>query len=139
MDPKPPPVLHLAPHRDRATSPNPGPREIANQTLLVGTAQRWELDGESIGLLTERSLPAHLTFLTGTTAGVAFELPTDDFIGHARQQYLLDGGIFSGMTIDAYTKARYSQQQQHNARYLKQGDTIDARGTFLGSLHVAID
>lgn len=28
---------------------------------------------------------------------------------------------------------------RHNARYLKQGDTIDARGTFLGSLRVAID
>jgi hypothetical protein len=67
--------------------------ESANQTLLIGTAQRWELEHEAIGLLTERSLPAHLTFLTGTPAGVAFEPPTDDFIGHARQQYLLQALI----------------------------------------------
>lgn len=93
--------------------------EIANQTLLVGTAQRWKLDGEPIGLLTERRLPAHLTFLTGTPAGVALEPPSDDFIGHARRQYFLDGGILGGMTIDAYTKARYSQQLRQDARYLE--------------------
>lgn len=113
--------------------------EIANQALLVGTAQRWKLEHEAIGLLTERSLPAHLTFFTGTLAGVAFEPPTEDFIDRARQQYLLEGGIFSGMTLDAYTRARYRQQQQHHARHLELGDTVDARGTFLGSLHVSID
>lgn len=113
--------------------------EIAKQTLAVGPATRWTVDGVPTRLYDGAALPAGLVFVTGTPAGVVYEPPGEDFIDDTRARYVLDAVFLSGIDFDEYVKTEYVASERASGRYLRAGDRIEATGTFLGRLAVRID
>ncbi len=113
--------------------------EIVRQTLATGSAPSWTVDGMPVPLYAGAALPAGLTFVTGTPAGVAYRPPSEDFIDDARATYIREAIFLSGVGFDEYMRGAYLAQERASGRYLRAGDRIEASGTFLGKLAVRIE
>jgi 2-keto-4-pentenoate hydratase/2-oxohepta-3-ene-1,7-dioic acid hydratase in catechol pathway len=113
--------------------------EVARQTLATGAAPSWIVDGAPARLYAGGPLPAGLSIVTGTPAGSLYRPPSESFIDDTRARYIFDAVYLTGVGFDTYAKDRYLAQERASGRYLRAGDRVEASGTFLGRLEVAIE
>ena len=113
--------------QDRVSSMTEDVDALIRRSLTAENRRNFSYRGAPIRLLPRGAWEPGMVLLTGTPAGTAFRAPAPPN----------DPAAMNADDIRAAVEA-WADTQRAAGTYLKVGDTIDASGTYLGTIHIEI-
>jgi len=112
--------------------------KIIEQSLAVKGEKRYVYQDKNVPLFEGNCIPPNSIIITGTPAGVVFNAPSTGFIFGAVTKYLFTGKFFREK-MHPYVLQQYLKKQMNHQGYLKPGDLVESRISFLGTIKTSVE